>query len=67
MSDLETFKKLFDPERYKEHPGKLEIRASNLDQDLNAARQLIADNKLKLEAVTDGMLASYRAFEVREI
>lgn len=67
MSDLEKFKVLFDRDKVKNYPTKLEYRTSDLDKNLQAARELITKHNLKLVAGTTGDMASYGAFEVKEI
>lgn len=67
MKDLEKFKILFGRDRVKPYPTKLEYRVSELDANLQAARDLISKHKLNLEAGTTGSLASYGAFEVKEL
>lgn len=67
MSDLEKFKHLFDRDRVKVYAGKLEYRVSDLDANLQEARDLITKHKLSLVAGTSGDMASYGAFEVSEL
>ena len=67
MSDLEKFKVLFDRDKVKSYPTKLEYRTSELDKNLQSAREIITKHNLKLEAGTTGDMASYGAFEVKEI
>lgn len=64
---LEIFHNIFNEEKYKLYPGKIEYRAiSNLEQSIAQAKRIIKHNNLQLRVVSTGQLASFKAFEVHE-
>lgn len=65
INDLEVFKNIFGEDKFKNYPGKLEYRGvNNMEATVEQAKRIISYNKLKLEVITSGHLASYKAFEV---
>ncbi len=66
--DLTKFVKSFGVEvsKVNEDANRVEYRVSDLDFYLQLAKNLIVNNKLNLEAYTEGNMASMRAFYVRE-
>jgi len=67
QTDLELFHKLFNEEKFKRHTGKIEYRVANLESEMERARKIIKFYKLKLDVISDGNLASFRAFDVKEV
>lgn len=61
---LQKFKKLYDRDKLKEYPKKIEYRVGDLEANIREANQIIAQNKLNLTVVNNGQLAAYKAFEV---
>lgn len=67
-TDLQKFIAKYQMSKFKVMKGKLEIRSvGNLTEATNKAAQLINDLGLRLEVVQSADMASYRAFEVREV
>jgi hypothetical protein len=65
MSDLKKFQRLFQEDKLKVYPTKLEYRGiNNLERTIAQANQIITANRLKLVVNSSGALASYKAFEV---
>jgi hypothetical protein len=64
MKDLQTFIHLFNSDRIKTVGTGLEVRANNLDYELENARAIINGNQLGLIAHCVGDQSGYRAFTV---
>lgn len=65
IKDLKIFKNIFDEDKVKEYPNKLEYRGiNNMEGSVDHAKRIIKKNKLKLQVNASGQLASYKAFEV---
>jgi len=65
LTDLQVFKNIFNEDKVKVYPDKLEYRGiNNLEATVAQANRIIQNNKLKLEVNNSGQLASYKAFEV---
>jgi hypothetical protein len=63
--ELQKFKDLFDRDKFKIYPDRIEYRVSSLEHNVAAANRLIDQHKLKLKIVSNGQLATYKAFEVK--
>ena len=67
-SDLQIFIDKYQPSKYKEMPGKIEVRSVyNLEEAQNKAREVIKEYGLRLVVVRDAELAANRSFEVKEV
>jgi hypothetical protein len=62
---LKKFKLLFDRDKLKEYPNKIEYRVGDLQGSITEANKIIDQNKLKLVVFSSGHLATYKAFEVQ--
>jgi len=67
-SDLQIFIEKYQPSKYKQMPGKIEVRSVyNLEEAKNKAREVINEYGLGLVVVSTGEMAAYKAFEVKEV
>jgi len=67
-TDLQIFIEKFQPSKYKEMSGKIEVRSVyNLEEAQNKAREVIKEYGLRLVVVRDGEMAANRSFEVKEV
>ncbi len=65
LTDLEVFINIFNEDKMKVMPGRIEYRGMyNLEGAIAQANRIIKANRLRLEVVNNGQLASYKAFEV---
>lgn len=62
---LKKFKQLFDRDKLKEYPNKIEYRVGDLQSSITDANAIIEQNKLNLVVFSSGHLATYKAFEVQ--
>lgn len=67
-TDLQKFTRLFDPSKFKQLKNGIEIRSvGNLHRATFNAAELINEHSLGLVVVSNGEMAAYKAFEVREV
>lgn len=66
-TDLQKFKQIFDRDRVKDFPGKLEYRVGNFEKSKAEASDIIQLHRFNLSIVSTGQLATYGAFEVQEL
>lgn len=66
--DLERFIQLFEPSKYKRLRNGIEVRGQpELELNVAMAKALVLNQGLRLTIISDANMATYRAFEVREI
>lgn len=69
LTDMQKFIKLFGYDQYKTLKGgkSIEFRVKDLDMQKHLAQLIIEANGFRLKIVSDGLMATYRAFEVQEV
>jgi hypothetical protein len=67
-TDMQKFLDKFQPSKFKQMRGRVEIRSvNNLEEAQNKAREVINQYGLGLVVVRDAEMAANRTFEVREM
>ncbi|WP_448104729.1 hypothetical protein [Pedobacter panaciterrae] len=67
-SQILSFLRILGRDKYKLINGGVEIRGvSNLEGTIKEANSIIAKNEFSLQVVNTASMASYGAFEVREV